>query len=146
MCAFILIYVVLFFLMIRRPPRSTRTDTLFPYTTLFRSADEYRTIAAPQKEALTFILNFFEFVAVGIRCGDLDERIVRNTHRGLIINMVTVSDSVIRLSRRDDGIKIGKPKCFEHLLWLDRKWIQPEEDGLRIRLRARLNVLAAEKA
>src|SRR3546814_4166328 len=29
--------VVVFFLMIRRPPRSTRTDTLFPYTTLFRS-------------------------------------------------------------------------------------------------------------
>src|SRR3546814_11665074 len=28
-----------FFLMIRRPPRSTRTDTLFPYTTLFRSND-----------------------------------------------------------------------------------------------------------
>src|SRR3546814_6056294 len=28
---------VFFFLMIRRPPRSTRTDTLFPYTTLFRS-------------------------------------------------------------------------------------------------------------
>src|SRR3546814_11527667 len=27
----------LYFLMIRRPPRSTRTDTLFPYTTLFRS-------------------------------------------------------------------------------------------------------------
>src|SRR3546814_2183958 len=27
-----------FFLMIRRPPRSTRTDTLFPYTTLFRSS------------------------------------------------------------------------------------------------------------
>src|SRR3546814_10720039 len=28
-----------FFLMIRRPPRSTRTDTLFPYTTLFRSTE-----------------------------------------------------------------------------------------------------------
>src|SRR3546814_3824639 len=28
---------MMFFLMIRRPPRSTRTDTLFPYTTLFRS-------------------------------------------------------------------------------------------------------------
>src|SRR3546814_4904928 len=28
---------IVFFLMIRRPPRSTRTDTLFPYTTLFRS-------------------------------------------------------------------------------------------------------------
>src|SRR3546814_3573215 len=32
-----MIEVVSFFLMIRRPPRSTRTDTLFPYTTLFRS-------------------------------------------------------------------------------------------------------------
>src|SRR3546814_19576658 len=28
---------IFFFLMIRRPPISTRTDTLFPYTTLFRS-------------------------------------------------------------------------------------------------------------
>src|SRR3546814_12745363 len=28
--------------MIRRPPRSTRTDTLFPYTTLFRSLDRVR--------------------------------------------------------------------------------------------------------
>src|SRR3546814_1083455 len=39
-----------FFLMIRRPPRSTRTDTLFPYTTLFRSAisfDELPAIGAP---------------------------------------------------------------------------------------------------
>src|SRR3546814_11280691 len=31
------VYICFFFLMIRRPPRSTRTDTLFPYTTLFRS-------------------------------------------------------------------------------------------------------------
>src|SRR3546814_19495762 len=30
-------FIYFFFLMIRRPPRSTRTDTLFPYTTLFRS-------------------------------------------------------------------------------------------------------------
>src|SRR3546814_7159310 len=30
-------YFAFFFLMIRRPPRSTRTDTLFPYTTLFRA-------------------------------------------------------------------------------------------------------------
>src|SRR3546814_13561023 len=31
------LYVCFFFLIIRRPPSSTRTDTLFPYTTLFRS-------------------------------------------------------------------------------------------------------------
>src|SRR3546814_13202278 len=35
----------LFFLMLRRPPRSTRTDTLFPYTTLFRSAAQIAGIA-----------------------------------------------------------------------------------------------------
>src|SRR3546814_15138069 len=35
--------------MIRRPPRSTRTDTLFPYTTLFRSVGEAREAAdAPE--------------------------------------------------------------------------------------------------
>src|SRR3546814_21198290 len=34
---YIVLCLVFFFLMIRRPPRSTRTDTLFPYTTLFRS-------------------------------------------------------------------------------------------------------------
>src|SRR3546814_13056128 len=32
--------------MIRRPPRSTRTDTLFPYTTLFRSLDRWRDFIA----------------------------------------------------------------------------------------------------
>src|SRR3546814_15202788 len=36
-CNLIMYDLEFFFLMIRRPPRSTRTDTLFPYTTLFRS-------------------------------------------------------------------------------------------------------------
>src|SRR3546814_796851 len=34
------LFICFFFLMIRRPPRSTRTDTLFPYTTLFRSVGD----------------------------------------------------------------------------------------------------------
>src|SRR3546814_20538812 len=37
MSLFRYLFICFFFLMIRRPPRSTRTDTLFPYTTLFRS-------------------------------------------------------------------------------------------------------------
>src|SRR3546814_12434132 len=40
--------LVLFFLMIRRPPRSTRTDTLFPYTTLFRSHTAFEVAVARQ--------------------------------------------------------------------------------------------------
>src|SRR3546814_1473407 len=39
--------------MIRRPPRSTRTDTLFPYTTLFRSLTRRMGIAASLLLALT---------------------------------------------------------------------------------------------
>src|SRR3546814_5814844 len=42
----------LFFLMIRRPPRSTRTDTLFPYTTLFRSAYSWQPLT---EEALNWL-------------------------------------------------------------------------------------------
>src|SRR3546814_17818283 len=40
--------MVFFFLMIRRPPRSTRTDTLVPYTTLFRSPERPRVSAAAE--------------------------------------------------------------------------------------------------
>src|SRR3546814_9004934 len=44
--------------MIRRPPRSTRTDTLFPYTTLFRSLS-WRVFLVLAPEAATII--FFQF-------------------------------------------------------------------------------------
>src|SRR3546814_9641402 len=47
-------YVIFFFLMIRRPPRSTRTDTLFPDTTLFRSpAPRQRGRRATMRHRLT---------------------------------------------------------------------------------------------
>src|SRR3546814_11455065 len=54
MCSGLIIRCVLcvFFLMIRRPPRSTRTDTLFPYTTLFRSVRIIRRGAARQLAAV----------------------------------------------------------------------------------------------
>src|SRR3546814_6540859 len=40
--------------MIRRPPRSTRTDTLFPYTTLFRSCLQQRDEIAAENPAFSF--------------------------------------------------------------------------------------------
>src|SRR3546814_20329201 len=39
-----------FFLMLRRPPISTRTDTLFPYTTLFRSGARHADRAVPGRK------------------------------------------------------------------------------------------------
>src|SRR3546814_10618093 len=48
-------FVFFFFLMIRRPPRSTRTDTLFPYTTLFRSSQLAGTRLTDDEDRRTFI-------------------------------------------------------------------------------------------
>src|SRR3546814_19195673 len=47
MCILYLVSLCFFFLMIRRPPRSTSTDTLFPYTTLFRSVFSMDGFIAP---------------------------------------------------------------------------------------------------
>src|SRR3546814_15252407 len=49
------IVLFFFFLMIRRPPRSTRTDTLFPYTTLFRSALSHSSAANSERLSVTSI-------------------------------------------------------------------------------------------
>src|SRR3546814_19251574 len=83
-----------FFLMIRRPPRSTRTDTLFPYTTLFRSVDAgnvpqtihqlaYKTaILNEQREVMTTIRCLRPTIAIAIgfeveRTGQLDRKSTR---------------------------------------------------------------------
>src|SRR3546814_15916219 len=61
------VYAYVFFLMIRRPPRSTRTDTLFPYTTLFRSPtrDNYamKEGTLPDPTQRTKLTNFFFWTA-----------------------------------------------------------------------------------
>src|SRR3546814_15487922 len=69
-------FFVVFFLMIRRPPRSTRTDTLFPYTTLFRSAPYGRLTATRPGEFVlldTTPLNVFAVAPVTGKwvCADL---------------------------------------------------------------------------
>src|SRR3546814_13428255 len=61
-----------FFLMIRRPPRSTRTDTLFPYTTLFRSRHRVGHRPRPRR------------AAAADRCGSSARpRAGRGVHRGM---------------------------------------------------------------
>src|SRR3546814_1646452 len=63
---------VVFFLMIRRPPRSTRTDTLFPYTTLFRSLPDPPLYRQRARRA-----------AVGARDDDRPPRYARRQDRSL---------------------------------------------------------------
>src|SRR3546814_15676703 len=60
--------------MIRRPPRSTRTDTLFPYTTLFRSRRRLvgRSILVAQDQAASFLWGADIAHAVETGAGDRD--------------------------------------------------------------------------
>src|SRR3546814_1960035 len=55
-----------FFLMIQRPPRSTRTDTLFPYTTLFRSLDAFACASVRAAWHLLFVIMTQQHVACSI--------------------------------------------------------------------------------
>src|SRR3546814_7468872 len=73
-----------FFLMIRRPPRSTRTDTLFPYTTLFRSLHHpHRVLAAEHRPlgvhrlhpAPTLQRDLLDGVAGGEDAGIVDQNV-----------------------------------------------------------------------
>src|SRR3546814_13223126 len=65
-------HYLFFFLMIRRPPRSTRTDTLSPYTTLFRSNRHVRReidlVSGEFHRFSPFLCSFFGPGAIG--CGD----------------------------------------------------------------------------
>src|SRR3546814_17769033 len=81
--------------MIRRTPRSTRTDTLFPYTTLFRSADTL-TFSAVQVDVAPYSSctedrheliegePFSESAAIGIRCRTIRLVLYHPVERGFV--------------------------------------------------------------
>src|SRR3546814_4754656 len=88
--------------MIRRPPRSTRTDTLFPYTTLFRSGLDLQI-------RVDLVDDLAERVAVGIdrHVGDLRERRLERRQtftRGLRPRMFVLREHelAVRVDDRND--------------------------------------------
>src|SRR3546814_12934808 len=66
--------------MIRRPPRSTRTDTLFPYTTLFRSVDVHTTPVAGSPDQIDVNVDVKEkptgLINLGVGYGSTDKVIL----------------------------------------------------------------------
>src|SRR3546814_18180349 len=57
----LLCVLLCFFLVLRRPPRSTRTDTLFPYTTLFRShSTDLGHVASEHEKHVDFIVELLK--------------------------------------------------------------------------------------
>src|SRR3546814_5660286 len=91
----VVLILYVFFLMIRRPPRSTRTDTLFPYTTLFRSAQ-------PVVQHFSMDLKFIRILMNGIvqRSDDKIDRCSRRESSGAIRSEEHTSElqSLMRIS------------------------------------------------
>src|SRR3546814_14814942 len=90
--------------MIRRPPRSTRTDTLFPYTTLFRSSEEL--IGVLGGEALHQRLRIGEADILARKTGesaeDVERLLARHEHpREPIERRVRVRPAQRLMARRD---------------------------------------------
>src|SRR3546814_19427873 len=99
--------------MIRRPPISTRTDTLFPYTTLFRSAflQVFKRFAAPVAGD-----RIGERLAVAGRTVKVDEH-DRVTHAGVARRVPAVLEVIAHAALRAamdddrDRIYIGRASC-----------------------------------
>src|SRR3546814_15568506 len=93
--------------MIRRPPRSTRTDTLFPYTTLFRSS-AHNGLLQTFAEARAALSRFL--VTRGATPDEADE-ILQELHLKLLTeNMGPVAQPRAYLYR-----KIGRASCRERV-------------------------------
>src|SRR3546814_12957677 len=96
--------------MIRRPPRSTRTDTLFPYTTLFRSQRGHiRRRARPKA-----LFYFFEGYTVVQALHQSSIKSLPLLARGKVRDMYAVGDDKLlivasdRLSARSEERRVGK--------------------------------------
>src|SRR3546814_1483448 len=100
--------------MIRRPPRSTRTDTLFPYTTLFRSSDETHLFHIPSNRLLAMRENmaWFDYWLLGIRDGDapFPERLAEwdrsEEHTSELQSLMRISYAVFCLKKKNTSIGI----------------------------------------
>src|SRR3546814_17607965 len=105
-CILHLLFSCFFFLMIRRPPRSTRTDTLFPYTTLFRSV-------APARAAVLLwrLLGMVLRHPAGSRvqvCPAIDSEFRSEEHTSELQSLMRISYAVFCLKKKNKTQKTTK--------------------------------------
>src|SRR3546814_14638515 len=98
-----LMFFVFFFLMIRRPPRSTRTDTLFPYTTLFRSIRRSSPRRRPHHCAQTFVswMNFY-LEKANTRITSLEKDLRSEEHTSELQSLMRISYAVFCLKKKNN--------------------------------------------
>lgn len=78
-------------------------------------------------DGVKYLLNYFEFVAVGIRTGDLDEKTLKMSLRGILTTLCDMADIYIRYQRGELDENDGYPskRSYEHMLWLRDRWKRP---------------------
>lgn len=69
------------------------------------------------QSAVEYLLNYIEFMAVGIRHGDLHEAVLKDSMRGIVTRFTAISEEYIV-----DVRKVSGPRTFQHLLWLRKRW------------------------
>src|SRR3546814_10556054 len=100
--------------MIRRPPRSTRTDTLFPYTTLFRSGPVTPVPLAPPAAAglinlhgrPTLAVDLGRWLGLGDRTPALRRRAVVVEHDGLSCGILVDGLGAVGTPGQDDPLPV----------------------------------------
>lgn len=78
--------------------------------------EEYENLDLPKKLAVMYALNYYEYVAVGIRFGDLDANLIKNTLRSNILSTYKFLENVIKEKSQNN------PSCLEHLKALCLRW------------------------
>lgn len=64
-----------------------------------------------------YLLNYIEFMAVGIRHGDLHEAVLKDSMRGIVTRFTSISQEYIDDCRSKNGLR-----TYQHLLWLRNRW------------------------
>ena len=72
--------------------------------------------------SVIYLTNYFEFLSVGIRHGDLDEKVLRSTIAGIVCRFYERMYLYIKNERGDDGTTVAKPRTLEHYTWLYERW------------------------
>src|SRR3546814_2333915 len=122
------ITAVVFFLMIRRPPRSTRTDTLFPYTTLFRS----KVPVLPESVSDATIASWHKKAGDRVR---RDENLVDLETDKVVLEVPSPVDGVLKEIRRQSGDTVTSDEVIAVI-----------EEGAAVAAEAKPEAKAADKA
>src|SRR3546814_16101871 len=111
-----------FFLRIRRPPRSTRTDTLFPYTTLFRSVESLKAVATVDYQTgIPGIMTIPTPAFVWTDRYKLGYERMDDTHLDFVekVNALLVAEDSTLLARLDDFILHADAPFGEEKEWME---------------------------